>query len=123
VQLAHAYAHLHETGRRPGELRIAIVDREVPQKSVAGDALAIERLAREDKVRGLLLRFDPADTRRLLVTVLDRPGDAGAPLVTTTAAALRNFAIANNRAGGELEVRMPAALSRIRFSAPLFRGP
>src|SRR4051812_23901953 len=55
LQLTHAYAHL-----RGKELRIAVVDREIPQESIAGEPrLGIEKLAQENKVRGLLLRFEP----------------------------------------------------------------
>ena len=67
LPLTHAYAHLREK-----ELRIAIVDREVPQESIAGPVpLAIEKLAAENRVRGLLLRFDPNGLGDIVLTALD----------------------------------------------------
>lgn len=126
--LAHAYAYLHQAPKRRAELRIAIVDREVPQESVAGAApLPIEELAREDKVRGILLRFDPSNRRNVVVTLLEPAQGRGQTLVSAEHDSLKKFAMGNNRVLGELEQRAqsagaPAIDYRVQFSAPLFRG-
>ena len=89
VQLSKAYAHLHDNAEglleRPKELRILLVDREVPPGALSGIALlpALE-MAKEGKLRGLLLQFDPSDRHNLEVTLLYPPVKSGQALMTQT---------------------------------------
>ena len=121
LQLNHAYAHL--SGK---EMRIAIVDREVPQESIAGTSpLPIEKLALDNKVRGLLLRFDPDGRGDIVLKVLDprsSPETLGPHTVPRSANVLRNFKAGGNRVLGDLEGTIAPQLKivRVRFSAPLF---
>jgi len=90
------------------------------------------QLAREGKVRGLLLRMDPGNRKQVLVTLLQAPADPQMSLVTQTIGgsqdAFRKLDIGNNRVIGEIEYRdsrpgsadMPALDYAIQFSAPLF---
>src|SRR5262245_6840359 len=87
IALTHAYAHLHDNAEgaldRPTELRVLITDREVKQETLRGLVfLPITTLAREGKVRGLLVRFDPADPTKVEVTLLLPPVNPMATLVT-----------------------------------------
>src|SRR5512135_2349275 len=75
IALTQAYAHLHDNAEglldHPKELRILLVDREVPQEALAGiSLLPLEQMAREGRVQGLLLRLDPIYHKRLFVTLL-----------------------------------------------------
>src|SRR5947207_858010 len=78
ITLTHAYAHLHDNAEgaldRPTELRVLITDHEVKQETLRGLVfLPVMTLAREGKVRGLLLRFHPGDLTRVDVTMLLQP--------------------------------------------------
>jgi len=121
---------------RPREMRIALTDREVPQAALAGIAFPpVTQLAREGKVQGLLLRFDPADRKSVYVTYLAAPSDPRMSLATLTIGgtqeAFRKLEIANNRVTGELAHKesragsadMPALEFDIQFSAPQFNDP
>ncbi len=138
--LTQAYAHLHDNAERlldrPRELRLLLVDREVPQEALAGHGLpALEHLAREGKLQGLLLKLDPKDHRRLELILLSPPPAPGQNLLTRT--------ITNNGPKPVLELKMnptrvggtfecppeppqPESAGRpnlscsLRFSAPLF---
>jgi hypothetical protein len=132
ISLTHAYAELHAKK----DLRIVLADREAPQSAVSGiDPLPATQLAREGKLRGLLVRLDPADPKRALVTVLDAPADTAHSLATGKARGranvVRGLRIANNRVSGALESRdsrtderaLPKIGYSVKFSAPLFTGP
>ena len=71
---------------RPRELRLLLVDREVPQESLSGLAplTALARLARDGRLQGLLLRLDPKDPRHLELTLLSPPPAPGETLLTRT---------------------------------------
>lgn len=140
IVLTQAYAHLHDNAEglldRPKELRLLLVDREVPQEALAGIAfLPVEQMAREGRVQGLLLRLDPNDHQRLLVTLLYPPAEPGQTLMTQTVSStgrkppielkIGSF----NRVGGAVEHHeerqsetrgMPRLNYSLRFSAPLF---
>ena len=121
LPLTHAYAHL-----RGREMRIAVVDREVPQESLAGaSSLAIEKLALDSRVRGLLLRFDHSGRGDIAVTALDprTSTETLAPhTVPRSANVLTNFRLGDNRVLGDLDGTIAPQLRivRVRFSAPLF---
>ncbi|MBI1734366.1 MAG: hypothetical protein HYR51_04260 [Candidatus Rokubacteria bacterium] len=114
VALTHAFAHLHDNAERllhrPRELRILLADREVPRDALGGIALpALMRMAREGRVRGLLLRLDADQPTREVLTPLRPPVDPDQPVV------VRKISVAHNRVTGEIEYG-----DRLRFSAPLF---
>lgn len=114
VPLTHAFAHLHDNAERllrhPRELRILLADRDVPQEALAGIALVpLLRMAREGRVRGLLLQLDADQPGHGVVTLLRPSVDPDQPVV------VQKVAVAHNRVIGELEYG-----GRVRFSAPLF---
>jgi hypothetical protein len=89
IQLSKAYAHLHDNAEglleRPKELRILLVDRAVPPGALTGIAwLPALEMAREGKLRGLLLQLDPDDRRNLEITLLYPPAASGHALMTQT---------------------------------------
>jgi hypothetical protein len=139
IALTQAYAHLHDNAEglldRPKELRLLLVDREVPQEALAGiSLLAVEEMAREGRVQGLLLKLDPNDHQRLVVTLLYPPAEAGQTLMTQTISttgrkAAIELKIGGNRVGGAVEHHeerqsetggIPKLAYSLRFSAPLF---
>ncbi len=139
IQLTQAYAHLHDNAEglldRPKELRIVLADREVPQEALAGIAfLPVEDMAKEGRVRGLLLKLDPADRHLVLVTLLYPPANPGESLMTLTLTAtgseiMKKLQISDHRLTGEIEHSEPnkgepSEMRRmnfaLRFSAPLF---
>ncbi|MHB8068907.1 MAG: hypothetical protein ACYDIC_13535 [Desulfobaccales bacterium] len=140
IALTQAYAHLHDNAEglldRPQELRLLLIDREVPQESLAGIAfLPVEQMAREGKVQGLLLKLDPNDHQRLVVTLLLPPAEPGQTLMTQTMGVIGQrppleLKISPQRVGGTMEhhdegqsaIRgMPKLDYALRFSAPLFQ--
>lgn len=142
VRLMHAYAQVHDNAEglldRPSEMRIVLCDREIPQASLSGIAfLPVSDLAREGRVRGLLLAFDPANRNSVYVTLLDKPAEEGRSLITQTLSVsgdgpIRNLLISAQRVGGELEhadsdmtpdSRLPALAYAVSFSAPVFNEP
>ena len=139
VPLTQSFAHLHDNAEklldRPKELRIVLADREIPQEALAGIAFPpVMQMARDGKVRGLLLWLDPGDRKRVLVTLLYPPKDPRNSLATLTLGggsqdALKKLDIGGNRVIGEIEYRdsgasafddMPKFSYSIQFSAPVF---
>jgi len=139
VVLTQAYAHLHDNAEgllgRPQELRILLVDREVPQEALAGiSLLAVEQMAKDGGVQGLLLKLDPNDQKRLEVTPLYSPAEPGQTLMTRTISAIGQkppikLKISRQRVSGAVEYfearqsetgGMPRLAYSLRFSAPLF---
>lgn len=143
IALTQAYAHLHDNVERlldfPQELRLLLVDREVPQEALAGLAfLPVQEMAREGRVRGLLMRLDPNDHRRYLVTLLYPPAEPGHSLLTQMVSSTGQKAAIElnvgtfNRVGGMVKypdegVAGAMGLTKLayslRFSAPLFHEP
>jgi len=69
VPIVEALAHFHDNAEglldRPRELRILLADREVPQEALAGiDFPMVGEMARDGRLRGLLIRVDPRARRR-----------------------------------------------------------
>jgi len=138
IPLKYSYAHLHDNAEnlldRPRELRIVLADREIPQEALAGLAFPpVMQMAREGKVRGLLLRFDPANRKQIVVTLLQAPADPQMSLMTQTIGgsrdAMKKLDVGSNRVIGEIAYRdsrsggssgMPTLDYVIQFSAPLF---
>jgi hypothetical protein len=140
IALKHSVAYQLDNAEglldAPRELRIVLSDREVPQDALAGIAFPpVTQMAREGKVQGLLLRLDPADRKKVYVTLLAAPADPRMSLTTLTLSgsqdAFKKLDLANNRAIGEIAHRetragsadMPALDFAIQFSAPLFNNP
>ena len=114
IPLRHAFAHLHDNAEkllpRPKELRILLADRDVPQEALAGIAfLPLVRMAREGRVRGLLLRLDADQPKRGVLTVLHQSVNPEQPFKVW------KIAVAHNRVTGEIQFG-----DGFRFSAPLF---
>lgn len=139
IVLKHAYAQLHDNAEGlldfPKELRIVLADRDIPQESLRGIAfLPVTQLAREGKVRGILIRLNPADRKRMHVTLLQQPETAGMSLMTltlndTSKDLIKNFNLGGNRVSGAVEhadngASDPGEIQRLSYeatySAPLF---
>jgi hypothetical protein len=140
IPLSQAYTHLHDNAEglldRPKELRVLLVDREVPQETLAGISVVepLDEMVKDGRVRGLLLRMDPAANSYVLVTLLYPPADPREALMTQTISAtghkaMKSLQIAGNRVMGEIEQQQSTESSfagfpkvgySIRFSAPLF---
>jgi hypothetical protein len=139
IALTHSYAQRHDNAEglldRPKELRIVITDREISQDTLRGIVfLPIEQMAREGRVRGLMVRLDPNDHHNLLVTLLFPPSTPGASLVNQTLStsgqkAPIDLRISDNRVTGEIRhgddresgfTDLPRLTYAVKFSAPLF---
>lgn len=139
IALTHSYAHLHDNAEgllsRPKELRVVLSDREIPYQSLRGLVfLAVEDMARENRVRGLLLTFDPKDQGRVAVTLLMQPVRVGQSLMSLTLSVtgqelFKKFILSNVRVTGEMEHAdtrssgdedLPKLTFAVKFSAPLF---
>jgi hypothetical protein len=141
VALTEAYAHYHDNAEglldRPREIRIALTDRQIPQESLRGIAfLPVTELAREGRVTGLLLQFDPKDRSKVLVTLLAKPPQEGLTLMTlslvdTAKPPLKGLVISKTRISGEVahtedrasgSEELPKLSYAVKFSAPLFQA-
>lgn len=139
IELKEAYAHFHDNVEglldRPKEMRIVLCDREIPQESLKGIAfLPVETLAKEGKVRGLLLQFDPGDQSKMVVTVLRAASRQGASLMTlslvdTGQKLFKKLAISQTRVDGEADYAetgrpgsddLPKISYSVKFTAPVF---
>jgi hypothetical protein len=116
---------------RPNEMRLVLADREVKPEALWGIAfLPVTQLAMAGQVRGVLLRWDPANPEGYVLTVLAKPAEPGGMLANTTisrsSGALPGVKIANNRVGGSAELTDPVgngARWSATFSAPLLHEP
>jgi hypothetical protein len=139
IELKEAYAHFHDNAEglldRPKEMRIVVCDREIAQESLRGIAfLPVETLAKEGKVVGLLLQFDPSDQSKMVFTVLRTPSQQGASLMTLSLAdtgkkLFKKLAISQTRVDGEAEYAekgnsgsddLPKISYSVKFTAPVF---
>lgn len=139
VRLTHSYAHLHDNAegllRFPKELRIVLADREIPQPSLRGIVfLPVGDLAREGKVRGLLITLDPGAPGMVLVTLLAKPPSPGHSLMTLTLGdaggkVISGLLVSRVRVSGEIrhadssgrtDDDPPGLAFSAKFSAPLF---
>jgi hypothetical protein len=139
VELKEVYAHFHDNAEglldRPKEMRIVLSDRPIPQESLRGIAfLPVTRLAREGKVVGLLLQFDPKDQHRMVVTLLRKPSQPGKSLMTlslidTEQNLFKKLKISETRVEGEIDYAethkadsegLPSLSYSVIFSAPRF---
>jgi hypothetical protein len=142
VPIVEALAHFHDNAEglldRPRELRILLADREVPQEALAGiDFPMVGEMARDGRLRGLLIRVDPRDWDTLSITMFLPPIDPRDPRLCGTIRSagpgpLKRMEMSRQRVWGEVEFPdsdgNPVADERswacsIRFSAPLFHEP
>ena len=140
ITLTHSYAHLHDNAEglleSPKELRIVLSDREIPYESLRGIVfLPVEDMARENRVRGLLMTLDPQDQSKVVVTLLTQPAKSGQSLMTLTLSAtgeklFKKLVLSNVRVTGEVERAdtresgdqdLPKLSYAVKFSAPLFK--
>lgn len=140
IAISHSYAHFHDNAEglldRPKELRIALSDREIPVESLRGIAfLPVEEMARDNRVRGLLMKLDPGDQNKVAVTLLTQPSKPGLPLVTLTLSVtgqrlFKKLFLSDVRVTGEVEhtdtqegerQELPKITYAVKFSAPLFK--
>jgi len=138
VKLKYCYAHQYnnEEGMREApELRILMTDRPVQQSLLAGyDApIKIDRLARQEKIRGVLLKLDPKKPATgMSGTILLKPKDPKASLIFFTSSGnneLKDMKVGDNRVGGKVDYKsdgqgffkdIPSFELSASFSAPLF---
>ncbi|MGV8079741.1 MAG: hypothetical protein AB2L22_06755 [Syntrophales bacterium] len=140
IELTHSYVHVHDNAEglldRPKELRIVLSDRKLPHESLRGIVfLPVETMAREDRVRGLIMKLDPADRSKVVVTLLRQPSRPGVSLMTLTLGAtgrplFKRLDMSTLRVSGEVEHAdardgggqdLPRLSYAAKFSAPLFR--
>lgn len=140
IVLKHAYAHLHDNTEgwldTPREMRILLADRQVPQESLAGLNVffTLSEMLKQDKLRGILLRFDPAAPNSILITILYPPKDPQESLANKTLSygdrsPIDRLVISDLRVGGAIkqhsegnkELDWPAEDYSAIFSAPLFK--
>jgi len=141
IQLKHVYAHLHDNAEGwldSREMRILLTDRTVPQETVAGLNVffALAEMLKQNKVRGVLLRFDPATPNSIVITNLYPPKDPNESLANKSLSygdrsPIDKLAISEQRVSGALklhsdgnqELGWPLEDYAVSFSAPLFREP
>ncbi|PKN33785.1 MAG: hypothetical protein CVU61_11760 [Deltaproteobacteria bacterium HGW-Deltaproteobacteria-19] len=139
IALTHSYAHFHDNAEglldRPKELRIVLSDREIPHHSLRGIVfLPVENMAREGRVRGLIMKLDPNNRNKVVVTLLTQPSKPGLSLMTLTLSVtgqplFKKLLLSNVRVAGEVEHAdtrdgggqdLPKLAYAAKFSAPLF---
>lgn len=140
IVLKHSYAHLHDNAEgwldTPKELRILITDRDVSRDVIAGmnPFFTLSEMVREGKVRGMLIRLDPAAPKSIVLTVLLPPKDPRESLGNKTISnsnksPFEKLTISDQRVSGEFqqvtesnpEMGWLAENFNVTFSAPLFR--
>jgi hypothetical protein len=133
VTLRHAYAHLHDNAEGlldwPSELRILVADREVPPAALRGVAFfPAEELARQGRLRGLLMRLSPEEPQRVLVSVLGAPANPresflSLALGSPSNPAFSDWRLERTRVEGALEAREAGQGIRVRFHAGIAAEP
>lgn len=130
VALRFATALLHDNaeGLLRGEgpqLRILLSDVEVGPAGLQGIAFVpATQLAREGKVRGLLLAMKPADPHEVLATVLEQPAGgfslASITLTSKPEPVIANYRMDGKTVSGTLKLsNMDAKSTGLTFSAPV----
>ncbi len=110
----------------PKELRVLLSDTPQPVSVLYGQAFPpVWYLAKDGKVRGLLLTFDPSSREGLIMTVLAKP-EPGYSLANTSISnsggLWERLEISPTRAVGELKFDA-SEKAQLRFSAPVFTNP
>ena len=104
-------------------LRVLLSDREVPLSAICGLAFPpVWGMARDGRLEGLLLKFDPADKTALVATILTKP-EPGYSLATTTISNSEGLwsrlEAGPTRVAGELKADASERMI-FEFSAPVF---
>jgi hypothetical protein len=142
VKLSYSYAHLHDNAEgwldKPKELRILLADREVPLESLAGlnPFMTLSEMVRQNKIRGVLLRLDPANPNAIVATVLYPPKNpqeslANETLTDTSKSQFDKLQVSPQRVSGAIahhtegnkDFDWPTVDYKADFSAPLFNEP
>jgi hypothetical protein len=141
VTLKHAYAHLNDNAEklagRKRELRILLVDGEVPADSLYGASFpAVWDLAMAGTVKGLLIEMDPADPQSINIILLEKPTEAGRSLTSLSMSRsgqklFKEWKLTPQRVAGALDrpedenpgSEMPSATFSVKFDAPITREP
>lgn len=140
VTLTHAYAHLHDNAEgwldTNKEMRILVSDREVAEDDLSGlnPFFTLSAMVKQGSVRGVLIRFDPAIPKSIMVTVLYPPNDPRyklcnkkisdsekSPLEKLLISDVRVSATVNQSSAGNAELGWPSENYSFKFSAPLFK--
>jgi hypothetical protein len=104
-------------------LRVLLSDREVPVSAICGLAFPpVWSMARSGQLKGLLLKFDPADRTSLVVTVFSPPGSGfsfPSLSISNSEGLWSRLEVSATRAVGELKDDASSKLN-LRFSAPVF---
>lgn len=105
------------------QVRVLLSDTEVPPAALTGRAFPpVWKMARDGKVKGLLLEFDPADPKSMNVTVLapPEPGYSLANISLSNSEGLwARLQVGATRATGDLKPDASDKMS-FSFSAPVF---
>ncbi|MDK9718015.1 MAG: hypothetical protein OEL57_08915 [Trichlorobacter sp.] len=142
VNLTHSYAHLHDNAEdgpnSKKEMRILVADRAVQQEAIAGlnPFFTLSAMVRKGTVRGVLVRFDPAKPKEVVVTVLfpqqeERYSLGNKTISQSERSPLDKLVITNLRVSAAMEQSSegnpvqgwPAEKYAFSFNAPLFREP
>ena len=142
VKLVFSHAHLHDNAEgwldRPKEMRILLADREVPETSLAGlnVFMTLSEMVRQGKIRGVLLRLDPAKPNAIVATVLYPPKNPQQALANETLSysnkspfdklqisAVRVGGAIAHHTDGNADFDWPTVDYTADFSAPLFNEP
>jgi hypothetical protein len=131
IALNHAYAELHDNAEGlldyPKELRILVTDRDVPQESLNGLVfLPVSGMAKNNQVRGLLIKMNPDDPDNINILVLAKPTQEGESLmsISRSGTTFTSFKFVSNRVQGEIQSSDKDAVTySINFSAPVFNEP
>jgi hypothetical protein len=109
------------------QMRVVLSDAEAPVSALYG--LVFPRamtLAREEKLRGVMLEFSPAAPTAMHVTVLAKPSDPGASLtnisLANTSGVFKRLDVSATRVAGDYVRGEESSLS-FSFSAPVFTDP
>jgi len=105
------------------ELRVLLTDQELPISVLYGDAFPpVWYMAKDGKVKGLLLTFDPTNRGAIVITVLAKPepGYSLSNLTISNSEGLwSRLEITPTRVVGELRADA-SEKAQLRFSAPVF---
>ena len=141
IQLKYVYAHLHDNAEGwldSKEMRILMTDRQVPQESLAGlNAFStLSEMLKQNKVRGVLLRFDPAKPNSIIITNLFPPKDPNESLANKSLSygdrsPIDSLMVSDQRVSGAFKLHTAANEEMgwvledyaITFSAALFKEP
>ena len=142
VKLGYSYAHLHDNAEgwldRPKEMRILLADREVPETSLAGlnAFMTLSQMVRQNKIRGVLLRFDPAKPNAIIATVLypsknlqqalaneTLNNSSKSPIEKLQVSTVRVSGAFAHHTDGNADFDWPAVDCKADFSSPLFNEP